>query len=93
MVDIYAFKITLVPKGGVEPPHPCGYPDPNRDAAARERLTKTRLASEELTALGLVPKGGVEPPRPCGHMVLNHARLPFRHFGMCDCREILSDRI
>lgn len=30
---------------------------------------------------GLVPKGGVEPPRPCGHMVLNHARLPFRHFG------------
>jgi hypothetical protein len=29
-----------------------------------------------------VPKGGVEPPHPCGYMVLNHARLPFRHFGL-----------
>ena len=29
----------------------------------------------------MVPKGGVEPPHPCGYMVLNHARLPFRHFG------------
>gem|GEM_PF-5917186 len=30
----------------------------------------------------LVPKRGVEPLHPCGYMVLNHARLPFRHFGM-----------
>ena len=29
-----------------------------------------------------MPKRGLEPPRPCGHMVLNHARLPFRHFGL-----------
>src|ERR1051326_85609 len=28
-----------------------------------------------------MPARGFEPPRPCGHMVLNHARLPFRHAG------------
>ena len=33
----------------------------------------------------MVPKEGVEPSCPCGHVVLNHARLPFRHFGMPDC--------
>ena len=29
---------------------------------------------------GLVGKEGLEPSRPLGHMILNHARLPFRHF-------------
>ena len=28
----------------------------------------------------IVRKGGLEPPRPYGHMLLRHARLPFRHF-------------
>ena len=37
---------------------------------------------KKLIPSSMVPKGGVEPPRPCGHMVLNHARLPFRHFGI-----------
>ncbi len=36
-----------------------------------------RAAHEE----GLVPKRGVEPPHPYGYLVLNQARLPFRHFG------------
>jgi hypothetical protein len=29
----------------------------------------------------LVPKARVELAHPCGYMVLNHARLPFRHSG------------
>ena len=29
----------------------------------------------------MVPKARVELAHPCGHMVLNYARLPFRHFG------------
>jgi hypothetical protein len=29
-----------------------------------------------------VPKRGLEPPFPCGNIVLNDARLPFRHFGL-----------
>ena len=29
----------------------------------------------------MVPKGRFELPCPCGHLILNQARLPFRHFG------------
>lgn len=32
-------------------------------------------------AVQRMPKRGFEPPHPCGYVVLNHARLPFRHFG------------
>ena len=35
-----------------------------------------------MPAPDMVPKARVELAHPCGHMVLNHARLPFRHFGI-----------
>ena len=53
-------------------------------ASALRLVTNTRmafLASWRFDLQEMVPKGGVEPPHPCGYMVLNHARLPFRHFG------------
>ena len=34
----------------------------------------------------LVPKEGFEPTHPYGYYVLNVARLPFRHFGICHQR-------
>ena len=34
----------------------------------------------------MVPKEGLEPTHPQGYYVLNVARLPFRHFGIFDCR-------
>lgn len=43
-------------------------------AHSHDRIPKEREQS-------VVPKRGLEPPRACAHMVLNHARLPFRHFG------------
>ena|SRR5215471_4772017 len=69
----------LVPKKGLEPPHPCGYMDLNLSwlagvsgAGARWRNPERSRRTQEL----LVPKKGLEPPHPCGYMDLNHARLP-----------------
>src|SRR5437899_2588558 len=45
-----------------------------------EALKEKKRRAREPDALGM-PARGFEPPRPCGHMVLNHARLPFRHAG------------
>ena len=33
----------------------------------------------------VVPSRGLEPPPGCPDTVLNRARLPFRHKGMCEC--------
>src|SRR5262249_55575579 len=48
-----------------------------KDRNGEERIKTGRSRGERP-----MPKRGFEPPRPFGHVVLNHARLPFRHFGV-----------
>ena len=35
-----------------------------------------------LSLVFILPEGGLEPPPPYGDVILNHARLPFRHPGL-----------
>ncbi len=54
---------------------------PTAYAADYGRIVYSLVSHRVDSFLRVVPKRGLEPPRGCPHMVLNHARLPFRHFG------------
>ena len=42
-------------------------------------MLDTRFRGEGMPASSLVRTEGFEPSQPSGHMVLSHARIPFRH--------------